>query len=334
MKIDTNELKANLKLLKDSLGKDDYTNKYYFRDNAIYAINGRLFTKVAFEHDQEFTVDGKSFTSFLNRIKAKEIELELTENSVLIKTSKSRSEFPLYKEEQSIPTEIFDNELTVAPINLGEAITTVAYASSKNKARPHLCGIMLRGNEATGTDCRQISVSKFDGDFEEQLIIPSSIVKYVKDLGIASYTIVGDWFVFETTTGVQFACSRLEGEYPTKAQIDEIMDVEVDESIKFPIKETVEALETCSVFLDSVDDLNKLVKVDVKDGKAILTAKSVSGQHKEKIKVEFDGEVMFGINPDFFKAILNKTDKVGVKDGRMIFESDDNKCVIALGTIA
>ena len=333
MKIETNELKANLKLLKDALGKDDYTNKFYFRDNAIYAINGKLFTKIAFEHNQEFTVDGKSFTAFLNKIKAKEIELELTENNVLIKTSKSRSEFPLYKEEQSIPTEIFDNQLAIAPIDLGEAITTVAYASSKNKARVHLCGVMLRGNEATGTDGRQISVSSFDGNFEEQLIIPSSIVKYVKDLGIASYAIVGDWFVFETTTGVQFACSRLEGQYPTKEQIDGIMDLEIDDEIKFPVKATVEALETCSVFLDSVDDLNKLVKVEVKDGKAMLTAKSVSGQHKEKVKAEFDGEVMFGINPDFFKAILNKTDSVGVKDGRMIFESDDNKCVIALGTI-
>ena len=333
MKIDTNQLKENLKLLKDALGKTDYENKFYFRDNAIFAISGSLFIKIGFEHEQEFTVDGRSFTTFMNKIKANEVELEVGENSVMIKTKKSRSEFPLFKEEQVIPTEIFDASLELAPVDLAEAIETVAYASSKNKARPHLCGIRILGDEATGTDCRQISVSSFDGDFKEQVIIPSTIVKYVKNLGISKYTINENWFVFATDDGVQIACPILEGQYPTKEQIDGILDVRVDESIKFPVKDTVEALEICSVFLSSVDDLDKLVLVQVKGGKAMLTAKSLNGQHKEKVAVEFDGEVDFGVNPDFFKAILQKTDSVGIKDGRMVFESESNKCVIALATM-
>ena len=332
MKINVEELKGNLKLLKDALGKNDYENKFYFTNKAIYSISGKLFVKVAFETDQQFTVEGKPFTAFINKIRSKEIELEVGENSVLIKTSKSRSEFPLFKEEQAIPTEIFDTPLATAPVDLAEAIETVAYATSKNKARPHLTGIMLRGNFAEATDCRQVSISTFDGDIEP-IIIPHTIVKYIKELGIAKYAIEGDWWVFETTTGVSFACSRLEGEFPKREQLDNIVDVEIEETIKFPIKDTIEALETCSVFLANVDDLNKLVLVEVKNGKAMITAKSLNGQHKEKVAVEFDGEMTFGINPDFFKAILNKTDAVGVRDGRMIFESDDNKSVIALANI-
>lgn len=333
MEIDTNQLKENLKLLKEALGKTDYENKFYFQNNAIYAISGKLFIKIGFEHNSTFAVDGKSFTAFINKIKTKEVELVVGETNILVRTKKSRSEFPLYKDEQAIPTEIFDNQMQQAPIDLAEAITTVAYASSRNKSRAHLCGVMLRGNEATGTDGRQISVSSFDGEIDGEIIIPSSVVKYIKNLGIANYGYVDNWFIFKTEGGVEFACPTLEGNYPSKEKIDGFLDVNVDKNIKFPAKETIEALDTCSVFLDGVDDLDKLVLVEVKNGKAMLTTKSLHGKHRERMAVEFDGEVTFGVNPNFFKAILNKTDSVGIEDGRMVFESDQNKCVIALATI-
>jgi len=332
MKIETSKLKENLKILSGALGKTDYENKFYFRENKIYAISGALFISVDFDNDQEFTVDGKSFTAFINKVKAKEIEIEIGEN-VTIKTKKSRSQFPLYKEEQAIPTEIFDTPLTQAPVNFAEAIETVGYACSKNKATPHLGGVMLRGGEATATDGRQISVSDLGGEIDGEHIIPKSVVKYTKDLGIKEYAFEGDWFVFSTLEGVEIACSTLSGEYPSKAQIDGILDVSPDSSIIFPVNETIDALEICSVFLSTVDDLNKLVGFEIKGGVAKMTAKSLSGKHQAKVAVEFDGEVTFGINPSYFANILKKTDSVGVKDGRMLFESEDNRCIIALAEL-
>jgi DNA polymerase-3 subunit beta len=306
--------------------------KIYSTDLEISAI-GSLGYKV--EQERKMILHGRRLQEILREMDSGEIELEITENSLIIR--QKQSEFVLsLQDPEEFPEvkEITGNqEFLVSGKILLEMINKVDFAVSVDETRYVLTGMYMRGSGGkmvvVGTDGFRMSLCQREveglRDFKG-IIIPKRSISEVErvieetdDVRI----VIDEKHVQFSTNMVTLISRTIEGNFPDYENVIPDNNTNI---IKVEKESFFKGLKKVSAIIGRSEP----VKLSFFNNKMEIEAESDVGRAKENIDIEYEGDEMsMNFNVRFVLDVVShmEGEKIIIKTpqtyGAVLFEGKD-----------
>lgn len=330
MKINRKELLDVLKKIKPGIASKDSIEQathFIFNKKSVLTYNDQISISHPFKSDLSCTVPAKEFYEILSKIEDEEIDFSIQEEKIQFKTKRAKLELSIHIQiDKSIIVEP-GKEWKKLPKNFIDGISFCSFSAAKENTHPVLTAIYISGNEIISSDNFRISQYFLQSKISDVLLFNASIVKELIKFPVHQYSTSDAWIFFKTEENVIFACRKIEGTFPNVSSILEVKGKE----IILP-DETKKAVDISSVLAEGELDYDKKINVSIKDGKLICSGQREIGKIDFTIKADSlkGKEFNFGINPDFFKVILAKSNSVIIDKTRLTFISENFKHIISL----
>lgn len=161
MKYNKKELQSALSAVTPLTGKTGIMACVKFADGTLSAFDNDIAVSYKIDTDENYCVSGKDLLTTIKNFPDGEIELEITDKSVKIKSEKLKGKYKLpILSADDFPA--FDDhtgtEFTMTGLN--SAIKKIAYSASADTIKPVFNGIHYDGSHLVATDSRRLSVAR------------------------------------------------------------------------------------------------------------------------------------------------------------------------------
>lgn len=271
--------------------------------NLEVAVRGALRAKV--DVPGAFAVPAKTLFDFVALLQDGQVEVELKENELLVKSGTSRTkikgtpadEYPV------IPPVEEKNGYTVSAEALREGIVRTAPAAAKNDIRPELAGVYFgfftdryKGLLLAATDSYRLAEERIyleQGSAEVRCIVPvraayeiSRLISLAKGGEASVRLFVGDNQLAVRYDGFEMTTRLIDGKYPDYAQI---IPSEFKTTVVFPKDIMVNRIKAAGIF--SSGGVNA-VSFDVNATEKTIGVSSTStqmGEYSSEVDAEING---------------------------------------------
>ncbi|MDO8639883.1 MAG: DNA polymerase III subunit beta [bacterium] len=253
------------------------------------------------ENEGVVTIPAKIFTDLINSLPSEKISLELKENTLEVKSGKTRSlfqtspanDFPKLYETKGEKTAVFKSSL------IKENFPSVIFSASSDLGRPALSGVLIKQEKEefilVATDGFRLSLRRHKNaekglKKEKPILIPSRLLRELVAMAGDDEEI--EFCISEESNQVLFSkegvvlIGRLiDAEFPN---YQKIIPTEVNTTAVFDKEEMQKAIKICSIF---ARETANIIKVSLKKEKIIISANTPSiGQNNVEIEVKLTGE--------------------------------------------
>ncbi len=306
--------------------------KIYSTDLEISAI-GSLAYKA--EQERRLILHGRRLQEILREMDSGEMEMEVTDNSLVIRQKQSEfvlslqdpEEFPEVKEISG------NQEFVISGKVLLEMINKVGFAVSVDETRYVLTGMYMKGSAGrivvVGTDGFRMSLcqKEVEGlkDFKG-IIVPKRSVSEVERMIEETDNVrivIDDKHVQFTTDMVTLISRTIEGSFPDYENVvpeNNTNVIKVDKEVFF------KGLKKVSAIIGRSEP----VKISFLDGRMEIEAESDVGRAKEVVGVEYGGDEMsMNFNVKFVLDVVShiEGDEIVIRTpqtyGAVLFEGKD-----------
>lgn len=271
-------------------------------------------------------VPAKEFFSFVNKVKAEEIELTTKDGELYMKGSRAKAGIRL---DADIKLPILDlaqpekEDWEKLPATFCEAVSFTLFSASKDQTKPILTCLHIFGSHVESTD--NYRITRFDMgkkvNFKDRLLIPASSAKSIIGYEPTRYAKTNGWLHFKNEAGVQFSCRVFDEVFP---DVSGFMSVEGEE-VKFPAA-LIGIMDRATVFSEG-----DRITITLDSGKIKVSSDGDSGWFEEDARIVYDGELIeFHISPEFMKSIMKITDTAEVCDKVLKFNGENFVHIVAL----
>ncbi len=281
-----------------------------------------------------FVVSSKLFTEIIRKLPEGEIEIELIDNTVMVKSF--NSEFTIIKQSAEdfpeINTSENNNNLTLNKEIFKNMIKQTAFSASIDESRGIIVGVLIEfGKESinmVALDGFRMAIrkEKIINTIEKKIIIPARILNEIykilldhedNDLLIS----INDKNIVFKIDNTIISSRLLEGEY---INYKEIIPKNYTSKVKLNKEELYSSIERASLL--AREGKNNLIKIKTEESKMIITSRSEEGTVHEEVYIEKEGDVLeIGFNSKYILDILRNVD-----DEELYFEfiSNVSPCLI------
>lgn len=335
MKVDRQKLIDILSKIKPGLAKKqiiEESTHFIFTGEDVLTYNDNICIIHPFKTDFKCSVIANEFYKIITNIEIDEIELYLEENKLKIYADKTKANL-ITSDGGKIFSMINNfklNEIMENLIPLQEdflkGVELCMFSTSKNSSNAILTCISINKDIITSSDDLRISQYKMKNSMNCSILIPAKSIMELIKFPVIDYYISDGWIFFSTKEDILF-CSRLvSGEYYDCSKFFENIDgVEID----LP-KEISKMIEISSIITEGEYDADKLINLEIKDGKIKCKGESSIGWIENEIEINSKSTIKFLINPIFLIKILEYSSKMIYKDNRILFNFDNFKHLMAL----
>lgn len=298
-------------------------------------IGIKWWTLVKKNKEGSITVPYNSFSSFINFLPDKKIDLIEKNNNLLITCEDYKTQINgINAEEFPIIPEIKEKEKVV--INsaiLSDKLLQIIDIPSLSKVKPEISGVLFSFNKKelvlVATDSYRLAEGKIfleKGDYNFSFIIPQrtarEVINIFKDINENIEIIFGEnQILFKAKmedfnrSYIELTSKVIEGNYPN---YETIIPKECKTQIILNKDEFLNKVKAASVFTSKVNEIN--LKISPKEGEIIIESSNTDlGNYETKIKGRADGEE---INISFnYRFILDGL--VNIKSSEIVFEVND-----------
>jgi DNA polymerase III sliding clamp (beta) subunit (PCNA family) len=333
MKINKTRLLKALEKVKPGLATKEIIEQsthFAFMGDRVVTYNDEISIS-CYVPDLELTgaVSAQELYAFLNRIKAEEIEAEVTENEIRLRTGKLTAGLILQPEIRLPLQEIGDiEEWYQVPDEFMKALTFCRFSCSSDMSRPILTCVHVGTNFVESSDNVRYTYHGLS-DIDErrvvpEFLIPGDSVNNLSKYDINEIAISKGWVHFRTTDKtVIFSCRIFDDRYPNTMPIRELVEDSVE--VIFP-KLLPEVLDRASVFAKAQFDSDTMISLTLKNKKILIEAKNTVGWFKEELPVRYKGKtIKFLINPTFLIEMLDKTKSCWIGGNKIKFGEDSQE---------
>lgn len=276
-------------------------------------------------------IKAEELYKFLGRLKREEIELEMKDNQVHLKSGKAKAGINIHQKiTLPIESNLDDIEWTVLPDDFGDALSLTYPACTKDMAKPKLLGVNVRGDgiiEASDT----YQITQYDLQCEidtEDFLILGTVVRDLCKYGVRKMGKSVGWRHFMTGNDRVIFSSRIFFDsFPdTSAWLaDRGTDIILPKNLK-------ESLELSSIFSKSAVEADDMIEIVIENKELIVRAENENGSwFEEPLKIRYDGDpIKFSITPAFLITMLNKSNKCKINENVIMFSGDKWKHVLSL----
>lgn len=306
---------TTMPVLQNILLKAEGKKLSFSATNLEFAINYSLDADV--KNEGSITIPAKLFTSYINLLSEKEIEIKVDDGwSLSLKTSHSRTKIKgINPEEFPLIPQIEKGEVFTLPAKtLKEIILQTAFCASTNISRPVLMGVLLTGEKDSlkfaATDSYRLAEKTVL--LKEKLTSPLNCIIPAKTLlefgkiledsekELVTVNVSKNQILF-TYNSVTITSRLIDGAFP---DYQKIIPKELKTKIEIKRSELITGLKQVSLFVSD----NHSVKVTVtSDGKMVLsTDETQAGEGQTELSVKVVGENnKTALNVHYLIEVLN-----------------------------
>lgn len=327
MKINKNELLKALEIVKPGLANKEIiqqSSSFAFINNHIVTYNDEISVKFPVKNLQiEGAIEAETFYKILSKLKTEEIELNVSDKEIQIKSKRSKIGLPL-ENKINLPLEEIGKRKKWNPLpeNFIEALEFVSFTVSKDMSRPILTNVHVNKNgniessdnyRLTRYNVNELQVSTF--------LLSGMVVNQLIKYELTDIAEGDGWIHFKTVDKAIISCRIVEDKYP---DISNYINSKFKNTINFP-KLLKSTLEKALIFAKREIFIDEKVYINIKDKKITISSKSNTGAwFKESLNIKYTGEeINFIINPKFLMDILKSLNSCELDDAMLKFSGNN-----------
>ncbi len=303
-----------LEKVKPGLSKTgmlEQTDSFIFLEDYVITYNGELLIKQKTENIPiKGIVKAEELFNLLYKINKDTIEINCTENEVLVKWGKGSEAGLVLKEDIAIPFDEvieFEREWIDIPENFLKYLSFTSKVCSMDLSRPLLTCVHIQTNGTIeGSDGYRGVICNTTLQLTKNILIPAKLVAEIVKLKPDQIAEGNNWVHFRTSDGLEISCRIFEDDRDKFPNLAGLIPTDGKE-LTFP-KTISDILDRIQIFSQRDHFLEESMLVSVSNRQIELSAESDAGWIKEKANISYKGESFtFGITPQLFKDILLET---------------------------
>jgi len=286
---------------------------YVFKDGRIYTYNDEVAASIKSPVEIEGAVVAKPLTDTLRKWVEDDIQVEQTEDKILIKGKGRRAGI---RTEKEILLPIDSIEKPGKWFELGEdfieGLSIVKECAGKNQDEFKLTCVNIGPEFMEACDNSQLSRFECETPIKESTLCRQESIKHIIALDVTEVSESDNWLHFRNPGGLIISCRRFMEEYPDLNPL-----LKVDGSKAALPKGLADASDKAEIF-SSENTENNRVRVDIKSGKIRIRGEGIHGFYQEIKKVKYNGPPLtFGISPKLLKEITKKHNECIINETRL-----------------
>lgn len=337
MKLKREDLLKTLVAARPGLARKaiiESTNHFVFNNGKLITYNDKLAIIHPFDSKLKISVPAEEFYKIISDIDAKKISLKQKKNNILIKAKNTVAKIAGAVDEsiadlvkQSGIEEV--KEWHSIPKDFVSGSFLCMFSASKDMTSLPLTCVKYNKQYLYSTDEHRVSMYKLKKAINDVFLLPATSVMEITKYDIKKYSNGDGWVYFKTADDIVICARKIDGSYPL---LKKYFKVESKTSIDLP-KELSNAVQAVTIMTDAEFDIDRTIKVTLKENKILLKAKKEIGYIKKTVPVRYNkskGEIAFEINPIFLKEVLKVTGEVTIGEDCLLFSSGNFKHIIAI----
>lgn len=313
MKIIASDLKKKLEKLNNLLtnkGLVEGSDLFHFDKEGIFAFNGEAFIGVYFESDLFGAVEGNTFYKLIDKYGTNEIIVQQENENLIVKKGKSKSTFE-FNTDIECPINLDIGDWKKLPDDFIDALNICIYATGNDYTDMRTVCMHVKDNIVESTDTYRIMSYTMRKKIKDELFIPNEVLTYFNKSKPIYYSITENWIYYMDVDDTIIAHRRIsfEESYPDLQekinQLDDFHKIELPQTL-------YDSLEKASLFLKDKFDVDKYISIKVFKNRLRVLSKGTTGKYSDVLKVDFNDEISFEINPKFLMDAMEKETQVEI----------------------
>jgi hypothetical protein len=302
------ELKEALEIVKPGLSNKEIieqSTSFAFMEDRVVTYND----KISMSHPVKGlaitgAVKAEEMYQLLSRMKAEDMELEVSENEITIKAGKSAAGLRLTSE-ITLPLEEIDEigKMQKLPVDFLEGIRLAVQVCSRDMSKEVLTCINVAGDKLISSDNVRISqVQMKTGIPVDNFLLPADVVPLVLKMKATKISLTEAWVHFSNEAGTILSARIFTDIFPDIARFLQLPKGAV--KITLP-DNLIEIIDRASVFSKKEHSLDERVTIQIETKKIKVKGESDTGWYSELAKCNYEGDtITFDMTPFLFKDIL------------------------------
>lgn len=332
MKINKKNLLKALEVVKPGLANKEMieqTTSFCFIKGNVVTYNDEISISCPVKDiELEGAVNSNELYSFVSRVKADELEMEIKDNEILLKAGRSKAGLTLHSD-ITLPIEEIGKikKWKILPDDFLEGLKFTMGACSRDMSRPVLTCVHVNKDILESSDDYRFAYFKLKDEIPiKTFLLPATSCSKVVRMKPIEISEGEGWIHFRTKGKAILSCRLFEEKYADASKLLKIKG----NPIIFP-KTIIDILNRADIFSKRDFELDEQVTISLDNKKLIIKSQSDSGWFEEKARVNYTGDpVIFIISPYLLKDILNKTTKGILSENKLMFKEENWKYVTAL----
>lgn len=340
MEISVKDFKHALEVVKPGLAAKETTieqvTAFAFTETNVITYNDELCIQHPFSGlNAVGVVQADELYKFLNKVRTENIKVDISENSVLLKSGRSKVEFNLSSE---IKLPLDDKKLNekgkwkAIPEKFLDALTMTRSCASRDMSDPKLTCVHVnkKGFIESSDGDRLIQYKLGEKLPLNTVLIPATSVTAIVRMQPTKVATGEEWIHFKNEENTVLSCRVLNEDF---VQTEAILKTEKKGiKLNFP-EELAVVLDTAEIFTSSTLEF-QTVTITLKKNKLIVSAKSDTAKFREDIEMkDVKDSFAFQITPYLLKDILKQTTTCTIYKDRLLFKGENWKYVTALSGV-
>jgi len=314
MKINKEQLLQALAIVKPALANKDILEQatsFAFSEGQVLTYNDEISISHPVEGiDFEGAIKAEELYGLLTKLKKDEIDLELKETELQVKSGRVSAGLRL-EEEIKLPINEIPGKWKKLqnPKQFKEFMIMAAQTCSSDMTLPKLtCVCVRKEGQVIGSDSYRLVQCQGEPNPVADFLIPATSVMELVKINPTHIQLEKQWIHFRNKQGTVFSSRRVNETYIDKDKIEEVLAVKGKGKIEFPIK-ILEMLGRLKQFAKRDFSFDEIVEVEIKKGKIIMKASAIETKSwiEEKASIDCQEDLSFMMNPTLFENILKVT---------------------------
>lgn len=335
MEIKKSELLNALSIVKPALSNKEIIEQatsFAFINGSVIAYND----EIAISHpvpglELVGAVKAEELYKLLGKLKVEELDIQVTNNEVQIKSGRAKAGF-IMEQEITLPIDqvLQERKWKKLPEGFSVALFFCAQVCSSDMSRPVLTCVHIINGFMEATDGFRLVKYKVSGlSVEQSVLLPSSSAMEIVKLKPIQMSITDGWIHFKNEVNTVISARIIvEQEY---VKIGHFLEVDGD-NITFP-KTVLDLIEKASVFSKRDHFQDEKIGVTIMNNRLKIRAQSDTGWFEEDINFKTSGlSIAFQITPYLFKDILKQTLDCIINDSLIKFSTENWQYVAIITT--
>lgn len=315
MEIIASDLKKKLDKLNNLLtnkGLIEGSDLFHFDKESIFAFNGEAFIGVFFKNDLFGAVEGDTFYKLIDKYGTDEIIIEQQEESLIVKKGRSKSIFN-FDTNIKCPLKLDIDTWKKLPDDFMDALNVCIYATGTDYTDMRTTCIHIKDDIVESTDTYRIMTYKMKKEIKDELFIPNEVLTYFNKSKPIQYSNWQNWVYYMDLDETIIAHRKIsfEADYPDLQE--KINCLNNFHKIELPQK-LYDSLQRASIFLKEKFETDKFVLIKIYKNKLRVTSKGMTGKYSDVLKIDFDDNISFEINPKFLMDAMEKETQIEIND--------------------
>lgn len=331
MKIQKAELLQALEIVRPGLSNNEMieqSTSFAFIEDRVVTYNDSLSIAHPIKSMKlNGAIRAQELYEFLKRTDNAEIDLEIKENELLLKSGRAKAGLTL-QQTITLPLEDLNEEKDWHNIteDLIADIDFVKDSTSNDMSRRVLTCVHIKQNVIEASDGFQIMRLTNEVWPLDETLIPSEVIGEIKKIEPTEVAKTDGWLHFRNAEDTVLSTRILSDSYPETAGLFEVEG----ETITFS-KDMPKILERAMVFTKQDHQLDEELLIKLKGNKLLVEGKNEYGWSKEQTTVKYSGkQAQFAITPMLLKNIINRSNTCLLGEEKIKFEGDDWEYIASL----